>query len=166
MTEEGSAGYDEAAKKRVLQLFPSPIFVVGCCKGDQVHAFGGSWLGQCSFKPPVVWVAVRAGSRPAELMEVGGFFTISVLRPDQIKTAKAFFKTPPFSDGRFGEVSCHLSAQGAPILDDCLGWVECRIFETSQPGDHLLYYGEITGCGGEGEGPVLTTVTTGFKYGG
>jgi flavin reductase (DIM6/NTAB) family NADH-FMN oxidoreductase RutF len=159
---------DTTTKKKVLQLFPSPIFVIGCAHREAIHAFGGSWLGQCSFDPPIVWVGVRKGSRPETLLDVGRIFTISLLRADQIKMAKVFFKTPEPKHGHFGKVPFHLSPKGAPILDDCRAWVECRVVKKTAPGDHILYYGEVVACGldAEGEGEVLTTVTSGLKYGG
>ena len=157
---------DESAKKKTLLLFPSPVFVVGCANGESVHAFGGSWLGQCSFDPPLVWIGVKAGTRPVELIDKGGIFTVSVLRPDQKKTATVFFKTPPALNGKFGEVPFTLSPLGAPVLADCAGWVECRVIERVAPGDHVLYFGEVVECEFCEETPVLTTVTSGWKYGG
>lgn len=157
---------DEATKKKALQLFPSPVFVVGCCDGETVHAFGGSWLGQCSFNPPIVWIAVGKETRPQRLLEAGGIFTISVLRPEQKKIASTFFKTPPPSEGKFGEVPYHLSPGGAPILGNCLAWVECKIVSKAEPGDHAIFYGEVVECEFFEEAPVLTTVTSGWKYGG
>ncbi len=158
---------DESIKKKVLQLFPSPIFVVGCKKGEQVHAFGGSWLGQCSFKPPIVWVGVRKETVPHDFFGVGKYFTVSVLRADQDKTARGFFKTPEPKNGKFGKVPFHLSAKGVPILDDCLAWVECKVISKAAPGDHTIFFGEVIDCGlTSSDSEVLTTVSSGMKYAG
>lgn len=157
---------DESIKKKVLQLFPSPIFIVGCGKDGVVHAFGGSWLGQCSFKPPMVWIAVRNETRPQSLLEVGGYFTVNVLRSDQESIARVFFKTPEPKDGKFGTVAFHQTDNGMPVLDEALAWVECRITGQVTPGDHTLYFGEVMDCGFCSDAAVLTTVNSGLKYGG
>jgi flavin reductase (DIM6/NTAB) family NADH-FMN oxidoreductase RutF len=158
---------DESTKKKVLQLFPSPIFVVGCKHGDQVHAFGGSWLGQCSFAPPIVWVGVRKDSVPHDFFGVGKYFTISVLGADQDKVARGFFKTPEPKNGKFGKIPFHLSGKGVPVLDDCLAWVECKVVSKAAPGDHTVFFGEVIDCGFTAtNSPVLTTVNSKMKYGG
>ena len=157
---------DEKARKETLLLFPSPVFVVGCSDGDTLHAFGGSWLGQCSFDPPIVWVGVRTGTRPEGTIDNGQVFTVSVLREDQKKVASVFFKPPKPAQGKFGDVAYKLSPSGAPVLEDCLGWIECRVVEKTKPGDHALYYGEVVACEFHAKGDVLTTVNSGWKYGG
>jgi flavin reductase (DIM6/NTAB) family NADH-FMN oxidoreductase RutF len=157
---------DLIVKKKVLQLLPSPICVVGCKAGDKVHAFGGSWLGQCSFEPPVVWIGVKVGSRPEKFLDSEGIFTLSFLSAEQKKTASVFFKTPPPEDGKFGEIPYTLSPGGAPVLEECLGWLECRTTAKITPGDHAIYYGELVECHLHEEGSILTTLTSGWKYGG
>lgn len=157
---------DEAIKKKVLQLFPSPIFIVGCGKDGVVHAFSGSWLGQCSFKPPVVWIAVRNDSRPQSMLEVGGYFSVNVLRSDQEGIARAFFKTPEPKDGKLGSAAFHQTSHGMPVLEEASGWVECRITSLVTPGDHTIYFGEVVDCGISSDAAVLTTVSSGMKYSG
>lgn len=158
--------FDESTKRKVLQLFPSPICVVGVTDGETIHAFGGSWLGQCSFDPPLVWTAIKNGTRGQTLLDIGGVFAISILSSEQYEIAKGFFKPLDPVEGRFGEVPFHLSEHGAPILDVCQAWIECRVTEKITPGDHTLYFGQVVDCGLNSREPVLTTVTTGLKYGG
>lgn len=153
-------------KRKVLQLFPSPIFVVGCAHEGEVHAFGGSWMGQCSFDPPILWIGVRKDSRAHSLLDLGRPFTINILSAEQVKVARVFFKPPTPTEGRFGTIPFHLSPLGAPILNDCQAWAECVVRDKASPGDHTLFFGHLTDCGLNGAGAVLTTVSSGMKYGG
>ena len=38
---------------------------------------------------------------------------------------------------------------GAPVIGDCLGWVECRVVATLPSGDHTLLLGEVLEAGVE-----------------
>lgn len=158
--------FDESTKRKVLQLFPSPICVVGVSDGKSIHAFGGSWLGQCSFEPPLVWTAIKNGTRAQTILDLGGVFAISILSSDQYQIAKEFFRPLEPAEGKFGTIPYHLSELGAPIVDECQAWVECRIIDRIAPGDHTLYFGQVVDCGLVSRDPVLTTVTAGLKYGG
>ena len=55
---------------------------------------------------------------------------------------------------------------GAPVIGDCLGWVECRVVATLPSGDHTLVLGEVVAAGVEHEGKPLTLQDAGFKYSG
>jgi flavin reductase (DIM6/NTAB) family NADH-FMN oxidoreductase RutF len=48
------------------------------------------------------------------------------------------------------------AATGAPILDDCLAWLDCRVVSTQVIGDHTLFVGEVVAAGVNGStGPLV-----------
>ena len=54
--------------------------------------------------------------------------------------------------------SLSTEATGAPILDDCLAWLDCRVVATHVVGDHTLFIGE---AGGRAEYPAVDSGAAG-----
>ena len=54
---------------------------------------------------------------------------------------------------------------GTPVLDAAVAWFECRVVGSMQPGDHVVFFGEVVG-GSERGGEPQTLSATGMSYGG
>ena len=83
-----------------------------------------------------------------------GHTQINFLRDDQIELSDRFA-------GRLGEVdrfeglTTYTAATGAPILEDCLAWLDCRVVATHIVGDHTLFIGEVVAAGVNGSAKPL-----------
>jgi flavin reductase (DIM6/NTAB) family NADH-FMN oxidoreductase RutF len=55
---------------------------------------------------------------------------------------------------------------GAPVLNDALGWVECRVISSLPAGDHTIVLGEVVAAGVESQGKALSLQDAGFNYSG
>ena len=82
----------------------------------------------------------------------GGCFALSILTVEQQELSDRFaFKGPK----DFSGLDYATGESGAPILADSLGWVDCRITQVLEGGDHDIFIGEIlAGQAGNGE-PLL-----------
>jgi flavin reductase (DIM6/NTAB) family NADH-FMN oxidoreductase RutF len=63
---------------------------------------------------------------------------------------------------KFEGVGWHPGAAGAPILEDVLGFVECRIEVEHDAGDHILVIGRVGDLGIGVEGTPLLFYRGGF----
>ncbi|MDP9373730.1 MAG: flavin reductase family protein, partial [Chloroflexota bacterium] len=138
---------DAAAKKTILRLFPYGLYAVTVAHGDERNAFTANWLSQAAFEPPMVMVAVENDGKSIELIRASGVFTVNVFAAGQRELAgqlgRSFARNPNKLDG----VAHHLGANGCPILDAGLGFLECRVTGEMPAGDHTVFVGEITEAG-------------------
>ena len=51
---------------------------------------------------------------------------------------------PPFA--HWHGIATHEGAEGAPLIDGALGWLECRTRAEHDAGDHTLFVGEVLGA--------------------
>ncbi len=157
---------DAAAKKTILRLFPYGLYAVTVAHGDERNAFTANWLSQAAFEPPMVMVAVENDGKSIELIRASGVFTVNVFAAGQRELAgqlgRSFARNPSKLDG----VAYHFGANGCPILDAGLGFLECRVTGEMPAGDHTVFVGEITEAGVLREGETLTMRETGFRYSG
>lgn len=161
-----AATMDEQAKKTALLMIPYGLYVLGTRAGDRVDAATVNWVTQASFKPPLVVIGVKEDSNSFKLIKEGRVFSLSFLGTGQGKLAYAFFKQVEAKDGKLGDVPYETAETGAPIISDAPAWVEGRVVEIVEHGDHAVVIGEVTNAGLKREEKVLTLDELGVKYGG
>jgi flavin reductase (DIM6/NTAB) family NADH-FMN oxidoreductase RutF len=158
---------DEQAKKTMLRKIPHGIYVCGVKEGEEVNGFTASWVMQASFNPPLVVNCVKQDSRSHAMIQASGVFAMSFLEEGQKDLAAKFFKPLRRVGNKFEDVDFYLGAEtGCPIIQDSLGYVECRVVGQVDQGDHTVYVGEVIGAGVHREGAPLLLESTGWNYGG
>ncbi|MBE3563946.1 MAG: flavin reductase family protein [Hydrogenibacillus schlegelii] len=158
---------DPQAKKTALRGITYGLYLIGTKDASTVNAFAGNWLTQTSFDPPLVALAVKAGTRSQEQIKASGVFSVNILASGQKDMAVAFFKhVEPEGNRLAGYEFYTTEVTGCPIFKDALSYFECRVVEAVERGDHYIYIGEVIGAGVHREGEPLTLKETGFYYGG
>ena len=157
---------NEEAKKSILRKIPYGLYVIGVKSGKELHAFTGSWLSQCSMKPPRVMLGVRHGTHSVEMVKAGKVFSINFLAKSDKKILEQFFKPTPASGNRFGDLGFSLKKTGAPILNDAIAYLECEVKNIHEEGDHSIVIGEIVGAEVLKDEHPLIMSDTPWHYGG
>jgi flavin reductase (DIM6/NTAB) family NADH-FMN oxidoreductase RutF len=157
---------DEAAKKTALRWIPYGLFVVGTKDGDKLTASAVNWVTQASFAPPLVVFASKKDTGTTDMIENSGFFCVNVLETGAKDLASKFFRHVEPEGNKFGDVEFSLSPNGLPVLNDALGYFECRVRDKVAMGDHTIFVGEVVEAGVQREGQPMTLSETGFFYGG
>lgn len=166
---------DDNDKKTALRMIPYGIYVL-TCEGDDgsVSAATVNWVTQASFKPPLVAVGVQAESLSHTLIKDRGVFALNILGKGQAEIAYGFFKPTERDGDSIGGCSFTLGSTGSPILDNTTAFVECRLVDTVEAGDHSIFVGEVVDAGvrkpfeGRADLAVLAMADLGEKvfYGG
>jgi flavin reductase (DIM6/NTAB) family NADH-FMN oxidoreductase RutF len=158
---------DEQAKKTLLRKIPHGLFICGVRDGDEFNGFTASWVMQASFEPPLVVNCVRKDSGSNALLQKSGVFALSFLEDSQKDIAAQFFKPKRRVGNKFEDLTAdEAPATGCPVLQDCLGYVECRVIGQVDYGDHTVFVGEVIGAKVYRDGNPLLLESTGWQYGG
>lgn len=157
---------DAAERKTILRMIPYGLYVVTSRRGDEVNAFTASWLTQCSFKPPLLALGVNRQHRSHEMIREGGAFAVNFLGKDQQAVALHFLKPWRDMGAKLEGIGLRSSPSGVPLLDNALAYVECRVVECSEHGDHALFIGEIVDGQVLRSGEPLIMSDTPWHYGG
>ena len=165
--ETGVKEMDKEVRKKILRKIPYGLYILGLRNGDQCHAMVGSWLSQCSFEPPLLMLGIRKASYSHTMLEHGAALSINFPAKDQKKLVERFFKPHEAKDGKFGgDVSFHLGKNGAPILDDAIAHLECKVSQIVPGGDHDIVIAEIVESEIKTDSDNLVMKDTGWHYGG
>jgi len=155
------------AKKTLLRDIPYGVYVIGVKSGKNLHAFTGTWLSQCSLKPPCVMMGVRKNSYALELLQEGQVFSVNFLKKEEKPIAEVFFQAPKPSKNAFGKVKFKLGVTGSPLLDDAVGHLECEVKSiTDNYGDHAVVVGQVIAAELLSDEPSLLLSDTTWNYGG
>jgi flavin reductase (DIM6/NTAB) family NADH-FMN oxidoreductase RutF len=77
-----------------------------------------------------------------ELLREARGFALSLLAGDQAAVAQHFARgVPPFA--HWHGIATREGAEGAPLIDGAIGWLECRVQAEHDAGDHTLFVGKV-----------------------
>jgi len=141
--------------------FPAGVAVLTVdVEGEQIGLTVGSVVS-LSLDPPLVGVSVSRQAAMHELLRRAGAFALSLLAGDQEAIAQHFARgVPPFA--HWHGVRTREGAAGAPLLEGALGWLDCRVVEEHEAGDHTLFVGEVVSVERGRGGAALVRVGGGY----
>lgn len=152
---------------QALRFLEYGLYVVTARHGGDVAAGSCNWVTQASFEPPLVVAAIKADSRLHGLIAASDAFCVNVLAAEQVDLAQDFFKPTMQQDHRVNDHPFHDGHTGAPVLEECPAYFECRIVGKLHKGDHTIYVGEVVHAEvRRADASPLHLRDTGWFYGG
>ena len=155
------------ALRFAMSHFASSVTVVAAKANDRLHAMTATAVCAVSLEPPLILVCVAHTSRfHAAVTAVDGW-AVSILADAQAPLARHFSRRGRDLATQFDGVA-HRPApySGAPILLDCLVWLDCRTYAIHDGGDHDIVVGRLMASGSESAGAGPLTYYRGVYHGG
>lgn len=119
------------------------VYVLGVHTPQKDNLMTAAWLCQVSGRPPMIAAAVSASHLTAELIKQAGSFTVSVLRPEQKTLAVLNGTVTGRKKDKLAETCTHMGALGHPVVDEAAAILECRVTDTVQASDHVVFIAEV-----------------------
>jgi flavin reductase (DIM6/NTAB) family NADH-FMN oxidoreductase RutF len=136
-------GVDPLEYRSIIGHFATGVTVITTADGEHLQGMTANAITSLSLNPVMLLVCVEKSTYTHGVIERGGVFAVNILGEHQESVSRLFAKRgeperlalrgQPF---RFGET-------GTPILEDCLAFLECRVAETLEGGDHTIFLGEV-----------------------
>ena len=127
-----------------LAQFATGVTVI--CTRDRAGRYVGftaNSFNSVSLDPPLIVWSLTAGAETLATFKAAERYTVNVLAHDQVELARRFSR--PHAD-RFSGVPYRIGAAGAPLIEGCIAWFECRHHGQHRAGDHMLFIGEVENC--------------------
>ncbi len=134
-----------ARTEEALGRIVGSMCVVTTKKNDLKGAMVASWVSQATFNPPGLTVAVAKERAIESLLPIGSNFALNILAQGKhLELMKHFLK--PFSPGedRFANVAWEEAENGSPLLKNALAYIECKVNDRIECGDHWVLYAIAT----------------------
>lgn len=150
----------------VLKNAEHGCYLLACGNHEEVNAMPLSLFMQVSFRPPMVMVGVSPERHTHKMIMDSKIFAVIFLRKDQKGLVDRFKLKSGDKLDKFKGLEWEKGLTGAPILKDCLGYVECRVRDRVSYGDHSLFVGEVAYEELVNPGPLLLQSDLGKVYSG
>ena len=143
---------DPESFRRALRRFATGVTVVTVDHAGELHGMTASSFASVSLEPPLILVCLDKASRTRALILEKGTFAVNVLADDQEEVSRSFSKR---GMKPFDELAHHPGVKGDPLLDGAISWLECRLEEMVEAGDHDIFVGEVLASDDRAGSPLL-----------
>ncbi len=130
--------------KQALTRWASGVTIVTARDGGEVHGMTVSAFASVSLDPPLVLVCADKSSNTNALIQRAGVFTVNVLAVGQEALSNKFASKKD-EWRRFEELDCDDGATGCPRIPGAAVALDCKVEQTVDAGDHLVYIGRVEG---------------------
>lgn len=129
--------------RRTLGQWASGVTVITTLRPEGIHGMTASAFSSVSLHPPLVLVCVDHRNRTHAYLEQAGVFCAHILAEGQEELSQRCAGRLGEDGKELADLSYRTGATGAPILDGCLAWLDCRILHAHDGGDHTIFVGQI-----------------------
>src|SRR3990172_6918803 len=118
---------DGEALRAVMRVFPQGVVVVTAAapEGGQRGVTVSSFMS-VSLEPPLVAICIMKKAQAHGAIEKSGAFAVNILPEEQ-----------------FARVAYQERPAWPPLLEGCLGYLDCTVVDKIEQADHTLFVGEV-----------------------
>jgi 3-hydroxy-9,10-secoandrosta-1,3,5(10)-triene-9,17-dione monooxygenase reductase component len=157
--ESSDTTFDSARFRQVLGHFPTGVTVITTIHDGAPVGLAVGSFASLSLEPPLVMFGAGRQSSTWPKIREAGTFAINLLAEDQEDICRVFASK---ATDKFAEIGWRKGANGAPIIDGVLGFIECELHQVVEAGDHELAIGRVTALDVVHEGGPLLFYRGGY----
>lgn len=109
-------------------------------------------LTSLSLNPPLLLLCVDKTVQCYACFEESKLFAVNILSEEQEELSRRFATK---GIEKFAGLKWHTSEHGLALLEGAIGFIECKILQAYEGGDHTIMVGEILSASAAGESPLL-----------
>ncbi len=119
------------------------VVVITTKWNQKLNGMSAAWVSRASEQPFLVMASVYKKNYSHGLVQNSRIFAMNYLREGQQNVAIHFGKQSGREVDKFRKVPFFSEKTGAPILKDCLAYLDCRVIDEMDSGDHTIFLGEV-----------------------
>ena len=135
-------------------LAPGPVSLITTMYRDHPNIMTAAWLLPLSLSPTLIGVAVQPSRLTHEFLTKTDQFAVNIPTIDLISAVHVC----GLRSGREGDkfITARVNAEDAteieaPLIAECVGHIECSVFDRFTAGDHDLFVGRVLAVSGDDE---------------
>ncbi|MBL8045768.1 MAG: hydroxymethylglutaryl-CoA lyase [Anaerolineales bacterium] len=144
------------AFKQALAQWASGVTVVTTVFNGQRLGLTVSSFSSVSLNPPLISVCLDKKLYTCTAIEQSGAFAVNVLDMNQMEYGLVFAGMKPGVEDRFEGIAINTAVTDSPILPGVLCWLDCKVWQVYDGGDHVIFVGEVLATDSSGaDTPLL-----------
>ena len=156
---------NEKYRQQSLRMFSYGVYILSSVNEGEYCVSTITWASQASFEPPMISVCIKRNSASYEIVKKRREFILHLLGDNQKELASTFFKPTIFENEKLNGQEFSL-ANNLPLLKDIPAYIQCKVVEILEHGDHSLFLAEVVDAKINNNSDPLELRKTGWTYGG
>jgi len=142
--------------KKAMSQFATGVTVVTTVHQGTPIGITASSFSSLSMDPPLVLVSLAKKLFTHKVIADSGSFAVSILDAEQKELGMRFAGMFPDIKDRFAGLDVKTAVTGCPVLPNAIAWVDCRVWDSYDGGDHTIFVGEVVDVhASEKDAPLL-----------
>ena len=129
--------------REAMRRWATGVTIVSAQHNGQRHGMTVSSFTSVSLTPPLVLVSLEQSTRTHQLLLASGSFGVTILDASQQEISDQFAGRQTEEVDRFAGQEIHTLISGAPILNQYLTTMDCRVVSKISMGTHTIFIGEV-----------------------
>jgi flavin reductase (DIM6/NTAB) family NADH-FMN oxidoreductase RutF len=139
-----------ASKNKIIQAtnkitYGLYVLTAASKDGTKINGQCANAVMQVTVSPIRIVIAINNKNYTTELVKESGEFTLNVLKKDQFELVSRFGMQSGRTVNKFANQKSHKCCINAPVLDDTLAYLECRVVPSMilDAGTHTLFVADV-----------------------
>ena len=137
--------------KKVFRNLSYGVYVVSTLDGTRPTGCTANSVMQITSEPASIAISINHDNYTNGCIARTGTFAVSILSEDSDPGLIGTFGFQSGKDVDKFDGTAHTIRDGMPVLDDCCGYIVCRVIDKMETSTHTVFLGEVT------DGDVLET---------
>jgi flavin reductase (DIM6/NTAB) family NADH-FMN oxidoreductase RutF len=136
---------DSTAACTLFAWLDPEVWLVTAQAGPRRGGLIATFVSPASIAPelPRVLLGLARQHHTWELVEASGCFALHLIRADQLDWVWHFGLHSGRDRDKLDGLAVHPGTTGSPVLDDAIGWLDCRVEARLDSGDRTVYLAEV-----------------------
>lgn len=141
--------------RQVMGRFATGVTVVTTRLGEELHGMTANAVTSVSLDPLLILVCVDRAADTHGILDRSGIFAVNILSREQEHLSVHFARKETEGAHRLDDVPHRFGVTGAPIIEGCLAYLDCRVAQRYPGGDHTIFLGEVVDAKNVSDGEPL-----------
>ena len=128
---------------KVLGKMKSGVYVLTTCLNGKDYGMTISWCVKVSKEPAMIAVSVGKERKEYSKIKESEMFAINILGEEHLELGRHFAIADGESVDDFKDVEISRLDTGSPILEACVGALDCELIKEVDAGDHVIFIGKV-----------------------
>jgi flavin reductase (DIM6/NTAB) family NADH-FMN oxidoreductase RutF len=142
-SKERALTVDPSEFRTIIGHFATGVTVITAASGGKLHGMTAQSVTSLSLEPVMLLVCIDKTSHAHDVITAGGAFAVNILGAHQEEVSRVFAKKSEPEPGTLRGEKFRIGRSGAPILEDCLAYIDCTVRQVFDGGDHSIFLGDV-----------------------
>ena len=128
---------------KAIRKVETGVSIITTKYDNKINGIAVAWLSRASMQPPMIMISIGKTRYSHGLIKQSRIFAVNVLGKEHIELGRHFGTQSGKDIDKFQDIEHEEKETGSPILKDAVAWLDCKVINECDAGDHTIFVGEV-----------------------